>query len=191
MRKLAAVILLLSVWITAGNAGDIRYSNTDRIIDFAVGYPLVQLKDGVERRQWGTAGFTFTYHLYFFENFGWSVGPHAWFVPARIADKKAMIFAFGIESGPSVRLFPDNYFDPTISALGGADLTDAGKSVKRKIAYPVGGRLGINLFRESSRYQDSGLALNFSTTARYYFNPIPNTIKPLMFDFNLAFRGSF
>lgn len=191
MRSLLVILCLILLPTPSIFAGDIRYDETPRMIDFAVGYPLVHLKSGVERRQWGTAGFTFTYHWFFLDRLGWSFGPHAWFVPVRIASKKAMIFAFGFESGPNLRLFPDNYFDPTLAVLGGADLTDAGRSTEAQFAYPVGGRFGINLFRETSRYQDSSLALNFSTTARYYFNSIPDTHKPFMLDFNLAFRGSF
>lgn len=189
MRRFIYIFLLLLL-PTASIAQPFVEVRNIRLIDFYLVYPIVQLKSDFERRQIGTAGVGLNYHMYFNEHIGLSFNPNAWFVPIRYQGKKAMIAAIGAEAGPSFRILPTTYFDPTFTVFGGASLIDAGSQVKAKFIYPLGGRVGINLYRNRQRFSDPSLALHAFGDVKYYLGSI-DMIKPLYFDFGLAFRGSF
>lgn len=161
-----------------------------RLIDFYLMYPIVKLKPDFERRQVGTAGVGVNYQFYFNQKLGLSLNPNAWFIRARYENAKATIATLNLEAGPSLRMFPSSYFDPMLTALGGATLIDAGPRVDRKFIYPVGGRFGLNLYRNRQRFSDPSLALHAFADMRYFLGETI-IMKPLYFDFGLAFRGSF
>lgn len=189
MKHLAYLLLFLLLPAASFAQPYIEARNL-RLIDFYLVYPIVQLKPEFERRQVGTAGVGLNYHTYFNDHLGVSFNPNAWFVPIRYEGAKAMIAAVGAEAGPSFRMLPMTYLDPTLTAFGGATLIDAGSRVNAKFIYPVGGRVGLNLYRNQQRFSDPSLALHAFGDAKYYFGSA-EMIKPLYFDFGLAFRGSF
>lgn len=188
------VFLLLLCWLSLDRAdaiGEFKYESTSRRrIDFSIGYPIVQLKGGATASQSVTAEVAFNYQFFFNERIAMIFCPSIWFLPIDIAGRKETIYGSQFETGILGRFLPRTYFDPSISIYGGVGFGDAGKRDGAAFTYPIGSRLGANLYRNQTKFSDPELALNLSFGTRYYFKEITYT-KPLFFDVLLAFRGSF
>jgi len=121
------------------------------------------------------------------------MNPNAWILRVRHVptDDKGLISVIAMEGGLSFRFFPKNYFDPTLSALGGFGRAGTTASnMGSKMVFPLSGRLGANLYRTQERFGDPTLALHAFGAAKYYLSQ-HGSFKPLVFEFGLAFRGSF
>jgi hypothetical protein len=188
----AFVLLLLELEspVFAGLFDD--YNNHDRLIDFGIFYPIVKIKksEGAEKRQQGSAGFRFQYQFYLTDNLGIVLTPNAWFFRLRVDGQNATLVLASLETGACLRILPDSYLDPTLSVSGGLSVTDAGKALSLGLAYPGNAELGINLWRQQSRFQDPSLAFHVFGGSKYYFNA-PKLMNPLMYHAGIAFRGSF
>lgn len=171
-------------------AGDLEYSTRERIIDFGIHYPIVTLDNGYEKRQDVTAGFTFNYQFFFPRRYGFFASTSAFFIPSRVNNQNTTVWMLGVETGPVVRFLPGSYFDPSLAVGSGIGISDAGATIERRFVYPVIGRFSANLYRNTARFSDRSLALNFFVTGRKVFNNL-EAYKSANLDIGLAFRGSF
>lgn len=192
VRVLMFLVVSVALFGTRVSASEL-YADSDsrQRIDFRLFYPISLFEDQtLTRRQLNFAGFDATY--YFLWNDFWGVASTlgAWFMPVRDLKYAAILYNIYLLAGPSIRPFPNSYFDPTLSLLAGASGSDAGNITKMQANFPIQSRLGVNLFRETEKYQDNSLALCLVGSAGYVANQLP-ILKPWYFDFGLTFTGSF
>lgn len=160
-------------------------------IDFRLFYPISLFKEkNLTRRQLNFAGFDATYYFWFSKHVGWTTTLGSWFIPVRDPSHSAILYSLYLQSGVSTRALPNNYFDPTLSILVGGAVGDAGNITKMRATLPLTTRVGINLYRETEKFQDTSIALCLIGSGTYYLHQL-KILKPLYFDFGLTFTGSF
>lgn len=197
MKKLSVLLLiLLSLGVVLPSFSELSaqaysYQRKEKIVDFGVLYPIPQLKSGYSKRnRGGAAGVHYNYQFYFTDHFAWLIYPNAWFKPVLFEGKNRMLYGVNLETGLGLRAFPGSYFDPSLYLTGGIGATAAGAEQKRRSSFPVTARVGFNLWRQRDPFQDYQLAFHVYGGARHYFKVV-GAMEPLMFDFGIAFRGSF
>ncbi|TVQ80843.1 MAG: hypothetical protein EA369_01250 [Bradymonadales bacterium] len=173
------------------------FRQRDRIVEFGLYYPITQLKPNFSRRnRGGAAGVHVHYQFFVHRNFAFSLYPNVWLAPLwyrsepSSSRQRAMLYSMNLEVGGVFRPFPDNYFDPSLYLSSGVARMDAGSGVDARWAVPVTSRIGFNLWRQMDRFKDYNLAFHVYGGARYHLRGI-EAIRPLVFDFGIAFRGSF
>lgn len=171
----------------------LQESRANKVVDFGLIYPYLDLKPPTNRSQKVTAGFASTYSFYFLfgKRLGLTTTGYAWFQPVRVGGSEENLYSIGLESGPSFRMLPRSYFDPILSVLGGITATDAGEAVEGKWSPSLTSRLGFNLWRQRQKFSDGELAFHASAQHTRYFSVIPNTFGSNVLVFGLYFRGSF
>jgi hypothetical protein len=175
-------------------ASGFSYDRQEKVVDFGILYPIPQLKEGFEKRNRGIgSGVHYNYQFYLNDHIALLIYPNAWFKPLwHTTDRRRKIMLYGInmESGLGFRMLPRSYFDPSVYVTGGVARMKAGDRVDSTYSFPVTGRIGFNLWRQTDPFQDYQLAFHVYGGARHYFKVV-DAMKPLMFDVGIAFRGSF
>lgn len=200
MKTKAFFLSLFFLCVTAGisiraQVNQYAIDDTPDLVDFGILIPFIDLKDSfrgqdISRRLKFTSGVSFFYQPYLSEHFAFGVDTYAWFLPIRFNGRKRTLYSLGGEVGPVYRALPDSYVDPSLSITGGLSRTEGGSGIGGKWNYPVSARIGINLWKETTKFQDSALAFRVSGRVKRYFNEL-GVMNPTYADVVLAFHGSF
>lgn len=170
----------------------------ENLVEFRLFYPFIETRNFVRNEAVYHArkashiglGLALSYRFFFTGIVGVVIEPHAWFTNLKINDVKVYGGGGSIEGGLVIRPLRYNYFDPTLSAMGGIGLFKSGAEVPARAAYPLSLLGSFNVLKDPGDYGDETLAMALTFGYTKYFEMIPS-LRSYIYELGIAIRGSF
>ena len=191
MKLFLKIIIFVQLGAISASAAELPEASNLKLFDIGLGYPILNLRNGIKTSQRNYLSFNMNYQMFFNSYMGFVIEPNFWVVPIHLNDRKQKLFSVNMQTGFVAKIFPSFYLDPTLFALAGMGLSDAGPDVPSHVVYPISGKLTVNLYRANQRFEDNYLAFVASGGMSYYFRCLDTIMSPIYYNIGLAIRGSF